>query len=202
MYYIRKTKTASGASAIQVVQYVNRKMEIIKHIGSAHNDKDEQTFKQIAKDWIEQTTKQRPLFEIPKQSTGLAILHKCEYLGIRYTFIYEIFNKLLKKFKFTSLGNKLLLDLVIMRLVEPVSKLQSIELLREYFGISHRRQNFYEVLPKLVKLKDDAEDLIAKIAISEFSFDFTLVFYDVTTLYFESFTADELRKPGFLKDGK
>lgn len=202
MYYIRTTKTASGASAIQVVRYVNRKMEIIKHIGSAHNHKDEQTLKQIAKDWIEQTTKQRPLFETPEPSTSLAILDKCVYLGVRYTFIYEIFNKLLERFKLTSLGSKLLLDLVIMRLVEPVSKLQSVELLREYFGISHRRQNFYEALPKLVKLKDEAEQLIAKIAISEFSFDFTMVFYDVTTLYFESFTADELRKPGFSKDGK
>jgi transposase len=36
----------------------------------------------------------------------------------------------------------------------------------------------------------------------EFAFDFFLVFYDVTTLYFKSFEEDELRRCGFSKDNK
>ena len=40
------------------------------------------------------------------------------------------------------------------------------------------------------------------IAKKEFAFDFSLVFYDVTTLYFESFEEDELRQCGFSKDNK
>jgi transposase len=40
------------------------------------------------------------------------------------------------------------------------------------------------------------------VAKEEFGFDFSLVFYDVTTLYYESFEADDLRKPGFSKDNK
>jgi transposase len=35
-----------------------------------------------------------------------------------------------------------------------------------------------------------------------YSFDFDIVFYDVTTLYFETFEEDELRKNGFSKDNK
>jgi transposase len=46
------------------------------------------------------------------------------------------------------------------------------------------------------------ERLTARLAITEFGFDFSLVFYDVITLYFESFKSDELRKPGFSKDSK
>lgn len=35
-----------------------------------------------------------------------------------------------------------------------------------------------------------------------FDFDFAIVFYDVTTLYFETFKADDFRKTGFSKDNK
>lgn len=202
MYYIRKTKTASRATAVQIVKYVRRKIEVIKHVGSAHNDVEEQELTAIAKNWIEKTTKQSSLFASTEQSAASIILDKYEYLGVRFTFIYEVIGRLLDRFKFSSLGSKLLNDLTIMRIVEPVSKLESVELLKEYFGIFHRRQNFYEELPKLVKLKDEVEQLILRIATSEFGFNFTLVFYDVTTLYFESFSADTLRKPGFSKDGK
>lgn len=205
MYHIRKTKTASGATAVQVVKYVRRKLSVVAHIGSAHNSEELKTLQQIAVGWIEKQTRQKSLLPLPVDnisSVGLSLVEKCEYLGIRYAFIYEILRKLLARFQFTCLGNKLLNDLVIMRIMEPVSKLQSLELLQEYFGISHRRQFFYESLPKMVKLKRAVEQLTSKLAITEFGLDFSLIFYDVTTLYFESFQSDDLRKPGFSKDNK
>lgn len=202
MYHIRKTKTASHATAIQIVKYVRRKIKVVKHVGSAHNASEVRELTAIAKNWIEKVTQQSSLFNSPDQSASSIILDKYEYLGVRLSFIYEVLGKILDRFNFSSLGSKLLNDLTIMRIIEPVSKLQSVELLKEYFGIFHRRQNFHEELPKLVKLKDEAERLVLRIATSEFGFNFTLVFYDVTTLYFESFSADTLRKPGFSKDGK
>jgi len=89
-----------------------------------------------------------------------------------------------------------------MRIMEPASKLQSLKLLDTYFGIHHRRQAFYEALPRLVAFKDKVEQLTVKRAVAELAFDFSLVFYDVTTLYFESFEPEDLRKPGFSKDNK
>lgn len=203
MYYIRKTKTASKATAVQIVEYVNRKLVVANHIGSAHNTDELKNLQHIACDWIEKTTKQMSLLP-PSRSpdSNLVILGKCEFLGIHYTFLYEALHKLLARFQFTAFGDRLLVDLVIIRLVEPASKLRSMELLREYFGVRHRRQNFYESLPKLIKRKDAVERLSAKLAIREMDFDFSLVFYDVTTLYFESFESDDLRKPGFSKDNK
>jgi transposase len=50
--------------------------------------------------------------------------------------------------------------------------------------------------------KDKVEKEIVKIAKTEFSFDFSFVLYDVTTLYFESFKSDEFKRPGFSKDHK
>lgn len=132
----------------------------------------------------------------------MALVSKCEYLGIRYAFLYEILHKIVARFGFNTFCSKLLQDLVIMRMAEPASKLRSLELLEEYFGIRHRRQAFYESVPRWIALKDRAERSVLALATKEFAFDFSLVFYDVTTLYFESFEPDDLRKPGFSKDNK
>jgi transposase len=204
MYHIRTTKTSSGATAVQIVRYENRRLVVVQHIGSAHTADNLQGLRHYAESWIAQTVQQQTLFseQVKQPESSLVGLDKCEYLGIRHTFVYEVLNKLMSKFKFASCADKLLLDLVAIRLVEPGSKLQSLELLQEYFGITHRRQTFYENLPLYFKQQETIKHLVTKFATAEFSFDFSLVFYDVTTLYFESFDSDNLRKPGFSKDGK
>ena len=199
MYHIRKTKTSSGATAVQVVEYVKRKLVVASHIGSARTSGELHSLENAAMQWIEKNSGQRPLFESDSMEYLLA---RYEYVGVRYAFIYEVLHKLMARFEFTSLGGKLLHDLVTIRIIEPASKLRSLVLIKEYFGITHRRQSFYESLPKFVTLKDAAEKLAVKRAKEEFGFDFSLVFYDVTTLYYESFEADDLRKPGFSKDSK
>ena len=199
MYYIRQTQTSSKATAVQVVEYVKRKMVIAVHIGSAHTPEDLIALQELARKWMEKHG-QTGLFQSVRQPSNQ--LQKFEYTGIRYIFIYEVLHKLMAHFQFATLGGKLLHDLVVIRIIEPASKLESLALLKRYFGIHHRRQSFYESLPKLVLLKDAAEKLTVARAKEEFNFDFSLVFYDVTTLYYESFEADDLRKHGFSKDGK
>jgi len=204
MYHIRKTKTASKATAVQVVYYVKRKMTLAKHIGSGHTDPEIESLLSVAKSWIKKEEKQKSLFDDTNQESkqSFALLDKCQYLGVRYNFIYEILIKLLDHFEFTTIGNSLLHDLIIMRMIEPASKLKSLELLEEYFGVSHCRQTFYKALPKLLTLKDAVEKLTVAFAQTKLAFDFSLVFYDVTTLYFESFSGDDLRRNGFSKDNK
>ncbi|MGV9747937.1 hypothetical protein ACWDTG_23955 [Rhodococcus zopfii] len=38
MTFIRRIRTKSGATAVQVARYVGGRQEIVKHIGSAHTD--------------------------------------------------------------------------------------------------------------------------------------------------------------------
>lgn len=199
-YYIRKIKTASKAIAVQVIKYENRKRVILKHIGSAHNKEEVHTLCNNAANWITKQTKQISLFH--QQEEHFIPIEQCEYLGFQYTFLYEILLKLQAKLGYTYFGNKLLNDLVTIRIIEPASKARSLELLETYFNIKHRRQTLYNILPALLKLKDRIEELTINFAIKEFDFDFAIVFYDVTTLYFETFKADDFRKPGFSKDNK
>lgn len=203
MFSIRVTKTASKASAVQIVRYENRKVVIVKHIGSAHNDKEIQALKEAASSWIKNKSKQLDLFPAlnfnkPSQFS----LDKCQFLGTEYSFIYSCLNQLFDQFGFTKIKDKMLLDLAIIRIIEPASKLRSFELLEELFGIKYAYRGLNRHLPGFAEQKDNIEGMVLEIAQKELGFNFNLVFYDVTTLYFEAFGEDELRKPGFSKDGK
>ena len=57
-------------------------------------------------------------------------------------------------------------------------------------------------MPGILAFKDQVEGKLIEFAKTRFGFDFSFVLYDVTTLYFESFSPDEFRKPGFSKDNK
>jgi len=144
MYHIRTTKTASGAIAVQIVYYKNRKLIVTAHIASTHNSVELKAAKIIAQAQIEKISKQTSMF--PEQSSNLISLEKCHYLGFNYQFIYEIFSQIFVHFKFHNLHSKLLTDLILMRILEPGSKLQSLTLLEEFFGIKHLRKNFYTQL--------------------------------------------------------
>lgn len=201
MLYIRTTKTTSGSTAVQVVRYYQRKKQIVAHIGSAHDHEELILLKQAASAWIEKTHRQPSLFP-EKQSQRLLIVEKCQYLGFRYAFVYETLSRIFTIFKFHLLKNQLLTDLVIARIIEPGSKVRSLQFLEEFLGVHHQRRDLYRQLPTFVHLKDTVETNILAVAKKEFDFNFSLVFYDVTTLYFESFEPDHLSKPGFSKDNK
>lgn len=201
MYYIRVVKTSSGANAVQVVFYKNRRRIIFKHIGSAKNSQELDSLKLIAQDVVNTACMQMTLFEQPKFD-NILYLDKSEFLGVYYSFLYDLLKRLIHFIGFDKIKKHLLLDLAVMRIVEPASKLRSIELLETYFGIQHRRQEYYESAPKWLDLKTKIETIAVSFAKQHYSFNFDLLFYDVTTLYFETFEEDELRKNGFSKDNK
>lgn len=203
MYSTRTTKTASGATAVQIVKYERRKRIVVKHIGSAHTTNELLSLKQSAFNWIKKESHQPPLFPLKKPVQNLISIDKCQYLGFRYAFIYEIINKIFHLFYLDEIDH-FLLDLILIRIVQPASKLESLELLSEFFGKIYKRTNLYRSIPAFIALKNNIEEKFVTFAKKHLNFDFSIVFYDVTTLYFESFKEDkeEFRKPGFSKDNK
>lgn len=205
MYRVRTVKTVSGAIAVQVVEYFKNKRTILLHVGSAKNEEELLILKESALNWIERNSQQKFLFPLVKSEpkSSLISLDKCEYLGFRYQLLYDVLWSLSVSFKFHLLPNsKILNDLVIARIAAPSSKVEAFEFIADYFGISHSRRDFYRTLSELPKFKDEVEGRVIAIARKHFGFDFSLVFYDLTTLYFESFKTDELRRIGFSKDNK
>lgn len=200
MYKIRTVKYSEQSVSVQVYIIENRKRKIIKHIGTARSEDEKANLIVLAQDFIQKLSKQLPLFD--EASNKILNLSQLQYNGIYFYFFYELLHKLLINIGFDKHKNNFLLDLVIIRLFEPASKLQSIVLLEQYFGVKYRRQSYYESAPKWLDLKEQTEKIVLKHAKKYYDFKFDLLFYDVTTLYFESFEEDELRENGFSKDNK
>lgn len=202
MLHIRVVKTQGKSRSVQVYSYRNSKRVIIKHIGSGCTDEEISVLKDMAQVYITNYTRQLLLFEEDAPREDAVLVSQCEYVGVYHTFFYDLIRSIQHQIGYSHQVDDLLNDLVVIRIFEPASKLRSIELLEDYFGIRHRRQKYYESARKWLNLKEGIEKQTIRFAREQYHFDFSLVFYDVTTLYFETFTEDELRNTGFSKDNK
>lgn len=206
MLKVRTTKTSSGNTAVQVVYRHNHKTEIVKHIGTARSEKERRKLLELADLYIASNKRMPPLlphaFAKEDQDNFVVSLKHLKAGSYYYHFAYEFLSSFYVLNGFDKIQNNLLKDLAFMRIIEPCSKLHSVELLKEYFAIKYPINNVYEGLRKIRLLKDSTEKIAVLYTKKHLSFDFSLVFYDVTTLYFETFKDDEFRKPGFSKDNK
>lgn len=216
---IRTVRTSSGSIAVQVVEYFNNQREILCHIGSAKDDTQLVLLKNKALQWIADNDKQislfknlpvsdkkaRPSDDVTLEYNDHLVQNNYQSVSSHYLVLYDVIKSVLKRFGFDLLQSNqvsLLNDLIIARIAFPSSKVESLEFLEEYFAIYHSYRTLTYNFKKFSNLKDEVESKVIDIANKEFGFDFNVVFYDLTTLYFESFKDDELRKVGFSKDNK
>lgn len=198
MLKIRTVKTSSGSIAIQVVLYRGHHAQVIKHIGSAKTSDQVAELTQQAQRVITTYTQQSSLFNEPTQK--ILYVESSECIKISHRFARDFLLCCMDECGLSGLPT-LLRDLTVMRLLEPASKIRSIALLSQYFDVSYS-QRFYRTVPKLIQHKSVIEQCAYKVATEQFKETLYAVFYDVTTLYFETFQADEIRLPGFSKDNK
>ena len=199
---IRKVRTASGAIAVQVIRYSQGKRIIVRHIGSSHTDEELAVLCQQAEIVREQLTLQPSLFSITEKPSKLLHEDHLQLALVTHRFAHTALRKCSQLCGLAFL-HPLYQDLALMRIVEPASKLRTIELLANYFEISYAKRSVYRLLPKLLEHKNTIENAAYHTAKVHFGESFALVLYDVTTLYFESHEPnDELRARGFSKDDK
>lgn len=75
---IRKTKTASGAIAVQAVVYENRKTVVLKHFGSAKTKKELGSLIQDAEQWFRARDGQSSLFTLASDERILRLgVNRC-----------------------------------------------------------------------------------------------------------------------------
>lgn len=114
-----------------------------------------------------------------------------------------IFGKIYDHIGFSTINEKLFRHLVIARLAFPLSKLKTIEYLYRFQGVMIDIDAVYRFLDKLNnKLKTQVEQIAFAHTKKILNGSISVVFYDMTTLYFEASDEDDLRKIGFSKDGK
>jgi len=106
-------------------------------------------------------------------------------------------------FKSCPVSKSVLKDIVMARLAKPCSKRSSSEMLERDFGISIPLEKIYRMMDTLIESRiNQLQDLCWQHSQELFTDEVKVMFYDCTTLYFESFTEDELRRFGYSKDHK
>lgn len=128
------------------------------------------------------------------------------------TGIHDIYGKLYDELGFEKVipnparnqaARQTLKEIVLARIANPQSKRASVEGLQRHFGIDLPLKRVYTMMDKL---DDKAIGRINTIAWnatrSVLAQKVDVIYFDATTLYFESFDEDDLRKNGYSKDGK
>lgn len=197
---LRTTKTGSGAVAIQAVFRKQGKTYVVKHFGSAHTKEEAQALLERGSLWVERESKQRSLFT--SQPSRTLPLATTQLTHTYHTYARDMLMGVAHMMGFDALEDGAFLDLALMRIIEPASKLRTLELLRRYFGVEYAERTLYRTLKCFATHKAAAERIALAYAKKYHTKDLSLVLYDVTTLYFESFKADDLRIQGFSKDNK
>lgn len=195
---IRIVATFPGKHAIQVVSKYHGKLITHKHIGTFSNESQKELLLKEAHAFIKQKTGQVSLFDIPTGSklTGISIS------GNKPLFVYELLGKVYDKLGFSKYGDSLIRDLVIARIYSPSSKRETREVLEDLFDCKYSLKTIYRHLKKSLEngLKDSFQRALISFAKDDLKDSLRLVFYDVTTLYFDSHVKAGLKDFGFSKD--
>lgn len=200
MAFVRTVKTASGAIAVQIVHSHRGGSRKIEHIGSAHNEVELEALKVAAAQRLARGQGVLDLaLDMPAEAvrTGgpLPILAtRCEVLWEALSRAYDVLG-----FGDADGGDVVFRHLVLARILEPTSKLDSLRVLSEV-GIDPA--SYATVKRRLPEYAKDAwrAKLATACARHADLGSSSLVLFDVSTLYFETDQGDGFREPGFSKE--
>jgi transposase len=201
--FLRKKKNKSGSVSIQIISKANGKYSVISSIGSAFEEQDILKLWNLGKQEIERLSFQSRLFVSENDNFIDQIFETLNNSSIRTIGPEIVFGKIYDHLGFNAIEESLFRHLVIARLAFPLSKLKTIEYIYRYQGVTLNIDAIYRFLDKLnFKLKHQVEQIAFEHTKRVLSGNISVVFYDMTTLYFEASDEDDLRKTGFSKDGK
>ena len=203
MAYVRTVKTASGARAVQIVHSSRRGSRDIEHIGSAHDDAALEALKAVARQRLAVGQPELdfgPDFAALQAGSGagggpLAITSsRMGYLWDALGHAYQLLG-----FEEAAGGDEVFRLLVLARIVEPTSKLDSLRVVEEAGFDPPAYATLKRRLPAFAK-ESWRQKLAAACARTADLGPASLVLYDVSTLYFETDAGDGFREPGFSKE--
>ncbi|NIA18448.1 MAG: IS1634 family transposase, partial [Actinobacteria bacterium] len=202
--FVRKNHNRSGSISVQIISKKSGRYKLVETAGTSSNQDEIEKLFIRARNKIDYPPNQPPLFSALSK-TDLAIKDFADNLNnlqIRSVGPEIIFGRLFDRIGFNAIKNDLFRHITIARLVHPASKLKTVDYLRRYRGINIEIDTIYRFLDELDKIHKKTAERIAFKHTKQILKNITVVFYDMTTLYFEAEDEDDLRKIGFSKDGK
>lgn len=198
--FVRKKKNKSGKISIQVIDKSSGKYKVIKTVGCSSNTLEIEKLYDEAKRWVREQLGVLEL-DFEGQHQTEKFIDNIEQITVSGTNL--LLNRIYDSIGFNQLDNQIFKLLVFARIVFPRSKLKTSELLHKYYGIDI---NVYKIYRQLDEIYTKDKTLIEQISYEHtrkiLGGKISIVFYDVTTLYFEIDNEDDIRKRGFSKEGK
>ncbi len=196
MAFVRTVKTASGATAVQVVHSNRRGARQIEHIGSAHDEQELAALKAAAAERLAAGQLHLDLGIAAADGVGPLPITSAR-MAVLWDVLADVYVEL--GFGDAAHGDNVFRDLVLARIIEPTSKLDSLRVLDEVGVAAASYATVKRHLPFFAKT-EWRKSLAAACAAHAGLGPATLCLYDVTTLYFETDKADGFREPGFSKE--
>lgn len=201
--FLRRNKNRSGSTSVQLIVKEGGKNRVLRTIGCGVSEAEIEELLSKGRQEIRRMSGQVELFPNINEALIEAALSQLSNSSIRTLGPEVVFGRIFDSIGFGSLGQDLFRHLVIARLAYPVSKLKTVDYLYRYQGVQVSISSIYRFLDKLSgKLKPAVEQLVFARTRKILGQKLNVVFYDLTTLYFEASDEDDLRKTGFSKDGK
>ena len=205
--------------------------KIVRHIGCAFDDVELKKMRELAEYIkVKIETEVQPTLHQPEELAQMAIKRRKDKelakdnkpinINLKQLReeqrvicgVHEIYGKIYKELGFDySLGhpqrkvaaNKNLFNMVMARIANPASKRASVLNLERDFGITLSLDGIYKMMDQITEQQIEfIQKKSHDAAVGILQEDVNVIFYDCTTLYFESFTEDELKQNGYSKDMK
>ena len=221
MAWIRRVRTASGATAVQIAEYADGRRKIVAHVGSAHTEAELGILLERARDMlsdpaqgsfdlaIEPATPRVPLmataatpalFGAERPGPAAVTVAPPRVVSTDSRVLFEALDAIFAALGFGALGDDVFRDLVLARVVEPTSILDAGRVLADLGRKAASDKTMRRTLARCAGrgYRDTIADACFAHALA--SGNVSLVLYDVTTLYFEAENEDGLRKVGYSKE--
>lgn len=204
--FIRRKPNKSGSYSVQILDKRDGRNRLIRSLGSSKVEEELKELERQATDYIARYGGQGVLdFEgvAPVSHQEEADMFFNRIVDVRHDAPRVILSRIYDGVGFGAIGDEVLRSLTIARVCEPKSKVATVEYLKRCFREDYRLHQIYRYMDTLY---DTRREQIQQISVEHtrqlLGGRIGIVFYDVTTLYFETAREDELRSTGFSKDGK
>lgn len=199
--FVRYLKNKNGSTYVQVISKNSGRYRVLQSFGSAISNDELKALTEKANHWIRSTSGVLEFDFEDEEALFQKLLNNIT--SHKLAGIDLVLGKIFDEIGFDQIQNVLFKDLVLYRLVYPKSKLKTTEYLYRYAQKSYSEDDIYRYMDKLYDTeKEQVQQISYRHTRSILDNDISVVFYDVTTVYFEIDNEDELRRTGFSKEGK
>jgi hypothetical protein len=195
--FVRRVKTASGATAVQIVHKRGRRVLGIEHVGSAHDEGQLALLLEAARVRLNAGQQELPLQAATSAGRPLGAP---VVTGTASLLVWEALADVYASLGFEQVGDDAFKALVLGRIIEPTSKVDTLRVLAE-LGVPVPSRSTVTRCVRRVTERDYRSRIVdACYAHATRSGALALVLYDLTTLHFETDKEDSLRKVGMSKE--